>query len=246
MLDCRTARDDWQVAPEAAAVREHLASCPRCARYAERLARLDAAARPEVLRNAPPAVTQALLRLAQPAASESRLEAALRQELLLPVPPQLSARLVGLVAEADVPALPSRAEAAVREAVLLTAPPELTARLQALVHAAPPVAQPRRGIVAAVYVATVALLAVALAYTGQLYAFVIEQLGLQAWIAQVATLPGEALARLYQVIPQARTLIDALAQAQQPLQWLLVALLLWAVIDMRQRQQTQPSIERVS
>lgn len=239
MLDCRTARDDWQVTPDAAAVREHLAACPRCARYTAHLARLDAAARPALRCSAPPGVTQALLRLAQPAAPASRLEAALRQELLLPVPPQLSARLVGLVAEADVPALPSRTEAAVREAVLLTAPPELTARLQALIHAVPPAAHPRRGIVVAVYVATMALLAVALAYTGQLYAFVIEQLGLQAWIAQVTTLPGEVLARLYQVMPQARTLIDALAQAQQPLQWLLVALLLWAVIDMRQRQQPQ-------
>jgi predicted anti-sigma-YlaC factor YlaD len=243
MIDCRTARDDVHVTPDDAAVQAHLAACPRCAAYAERFARLDQVARAELVLPAPAALTHELAAIADPmthARDESRLEAALRAEVLLPAPAELSERLMALVTPANGPV--SRTDAALRESLVLRAPPDLSARLQTLVpqpdlavtQAAP--ARPQRWVVATVYFVTAALLMLSLTFAGQIYGMVIAQLGLEAWITYIAAFPGELLNQLYDYVPQARTVVGALVQLQQPLQWILVALVLWAVIDMTQRQ----------
>jgi predicted anti-sigma-YlaC factor YlaD len=243
MIDCRTARDDVHATPDDAAVQAHLAACPRCAAYAERFARLDQVARAALVLPAPAALTHELAAIADPmthAPHESPLEAALRAEVFVPAPVELSERLMALATPERAPV--SRTDVVLRESLVLRAPPDLTARLQTLVPqpdavmTQPVPARPQRWVVATVYFVTAALLMLSLTFAGQFYGLLIAQLGLQAWIAQVAALPADLLNQLYAYVPQARTVVGALVQLQQPLQWILVALVLWAVIDMTQRQ----------
>lgn len=255
-MDCQTVRDDIHVEPSSTSVRVHLAGCRRCAAYAERFARLDRLLRTELITTAPVALSAQLETLSSAGApSLGRLEAAVRDELVTTVPAALSARLLALVPayETAHATAASPFEATLRKELVLQAPIDLTARLQALVpqmaasiadpEAAPvpvsaPVvaARPRRWVVATVYFVTAALLLVSLFYAGQLYTTVAAQLGVQDWLAEIAKLPGTLLTQLYEYVPQARTVVGVLVQLQQPLQWLLVALVLWAVIDMTQRQ----------
>jgi hypothetical protein len=255
-MDCQTVRDDIHVEPTSEPIRAHLAGCPRCAAYAERFARLDQLLCTELVRTAPVALSAQLETLPSAAVlSFGPLETMVRDELVKEAPAALSARLLALVpTQAMVEAkTTSPVEATLRNELVLQAPIDLTARLQALVpqmaaslanpEAAPvPVVvqpvptRPRRWVVATVYFVTAALLLVSLFYAGQLYSAVAVQLGIQEWLAEVAKLPGTLLTQLYNYVPQARTVVGILVQLQQPLQWLLVALVLWAVIDMTQRQ----------
>ncbi len=233
MINCQTARDDVHVLPHDAAVQAHLAVCPACAAYDARFARLDQVARAELVLSTPASLTHELARLLTHPPRESRLEAALRAEVCVSAPADLTERLMALVAPERAPA--SRTDVALREALVLQAPPDLTARLQALMPQPAP-ARPQRWVVTTVYFVTAALLMLSLTFAGQVYGLLIAQLGLEAWIAQIAALPGDLLNQLYAYVPQARTVVGALVQLQQPLQWITVALLLWAVIDMTQRQ----------
>lgn len=255
-MDCQTVRDDIHVEPTSVPVRAHLAGCPRCAAYAERFARLDQLLCTELVTTAPLALSAQLETLSSAAApSFGPLEAMVRDELVREAPAALSARLLALVpTQATVKAKsPSPFESTLRNELVLQAPIDLTARLQALVpqmsaaladpEAAPVVeetpvvaSRPRRWVVATVYFVTAALLMASLFYAGQLYSAVAVQLGIQDWLAEVAKLPGTLLTQLYDYVPQARTVVGIVVQLQQPLQWLLVALVLWAVIDMTQRQ----------
>lgn len=246
-MDCQTVRTELHIEPEAAAIQEHLSSCAACGSYADRFARLDQALRTELVVTAPAAVAQELaLAVAAPAAD--RLELALHQVTLVEAPAALTVRLLDLVPQ------PARAvspvESAVRDALLVQAPPALTARLLDLVPQpaahpslapavpAPVLAkpQPRRWVVATVYFVTAALLLFSMFYAGEIYSTVIRELGLQEWLTMVAGLPAQLLSTLYTAVPQSRIVIGAFVRIQQPLQWLLVALVVWAIVDMTQRQ----------
>jgi hypothetical protein len=241
-MDCQIVRTEIHVEPTNTAIHTHLQGCERCARYAERMARLDGILRPELVAIAPTAVTARLQALsAAPARPVDRLERAVRDELLMSAPAALTARLQALVPE---PArVPSALDTVLREALVVQAPPELTARLQALVPSAVPVPskvpvvhRSRQWVVAAVYFATAALLLLSLMYAGQVYSLMIAQLGLGEWLSQIGRWPADMLDQLYAVVPQARVVVGVLVRLQQPLQWLLAALVLWAVIDMSQQQ----------
>lgn len=241
-MDCETIRTELHIEPAAAPVQAHLGHCQRCAAYAARFARLDRALRAELVVAAPAALTSAIQ---ASVAAPTRLEAALREELHLAAPVALTARLLDLVPQPE--RVTSRVDVALRDTLVVQAPADLTARLQALVPqmaaapvAAPapaPSARPRRWVVTAVYFVTAALLLVSMFYAGQIYSTVIAQLGLQAWLAEIATLPAQLLEQLYTLLPQSRVVIGTLVRLQQPLQWLLAGLVLWAVVDMSQRQQ---------
>jgi hypothetical protein len=242
-MDCQTVRTEIHIEPANAALQRHLQSCDHCARYAERMTRLDAVLRAELFVPAPVAVAAELQSLAaRSSPAHDRLDVAARDELLLTAPADLTLRLQSLLTQ------PARAEStldrALREALVVEAPPALTARLQSLVpQVAPavalepaPVARPRRWVVATVYLVTAALLMFSLMYAGQLYSLMINQLGLSTWLSEIASWPAELLNQLYTAVPQARVVVSALVRIQQPLQWLLVALVVWAVVDMGQRQ----------
>ncbi|HEY0734882.1 MAG TPA: hypothetical protein VGD69_08225 [Herpetosiphonaceae bacterium] len=242
-MDCQTVRTEIHIEPTNAALNAHLESCVRCAGYAEYMTRLDGVLRAELFVPAPAAVSAELqVVAARPARVDDRLDVAARDELLVAVPADLTARLQSLVVQ------PARARSpldlALRDALVIQAPPELTARLQALVpQAAPavvpefaPAVRPRRWVVATVYFVTATLLLLSLMYAGQIYGLMIDQLGLNTWLSEIARLPAALLQQLYTAYPQARTVVSTLVRIQQPLQWLLIALVVWAVVDMSQRQ----------
>lgn len=242
-MDCQTVRTEIHIEPTNAALKVHLESCVRCASYAEHMRRLDGVLRAELFVPVPAAVSAELQAVAvRPARAHDRLDVAARDELLVAVPADLTARLQSLV----VP--PARARSpldlALRDALVVQAPPELTARLQALVPQTAPVVvpelvpavRPRRWVVATVYFVTAALLLLSLMYAGQIYGLMIDQLGLNTWLSEIASWPAELLQQLYTTYPQARTVVSTLVRMQQPLQWLLIALVVWAVVDMSQRQ----------
>jgi hypothetical protein len=246
-MDCQTLRTEVHIEPLAPAVQAHLGVCRYCATYAERFARLDRVLRAELVVAAPAVVTDELALIAAKAAP-SRLDRAVRAALVVEAPPALTVQLLDLAPRPTPVASP--VDAALRDALLVQAPPALTMRLLDLVpqmaiaaQSAPVVApqplsrpQPRRWVVATVYFVTAALLLFSMLYAGQLYSAVITQLGLENALTQIAALPADLLERLYTVLPQSRIVIGVFVQLQQPLQWLLVALVLWAIVDMTQRQ----------
>jgi hypothetical protein len=243
-MDCQEVRTELHIEPTNAVIQTHLQACSRCARYADRMARLDGVLGAELVVTAPAVVTAALQTVATEAALPyDSLDRALREELVLPVPAELTLRLQALVAEPARGSSPL--DAVLRDSLVLQAPPELTARLQALVPetpiaapvpAMPVVSAPRRWVVATVYFVTATLLMLSLMYAGQIYSLMLAQLGLNEWLSQIAGWPAEVLNQFYAVVPQARVVVGMLVRLQQPLQWLLVALVLWAVIDMSQHQ----------
>lgn len=243
-MDCQTVRDEVHVEPTSVMVRAHLADCACCAAYAEHMARLDRVVRGALVIAAPAPLSAQLATLATAPPRELRaLDAAARDALVVAAPAALSARLLALVPpeQAEPAGVASRADAVLRDALVLQAPADLSARLQALVpQAAPaPVAPigPRRWVVATVYALTTALLLLSLLYAGQVYTLVLTQFGLEPWLAEITQLPAWLLTQLYMYVPQARAVVGLIVNLRQPLQWLLVALVLWAVIDMSQRQQ---------
>lgn len=246
-MNCQTMRTEVHIEPTAPAVQAHLGTCAYCAAYAERFTRLDRVLRAELVVAAPAVVTDELERITTVSAP-SRLDLALRETLLAQAPAALTTRLLDLVPR-PVP-ITSPVDTVVRDALLVQAPAALTARLLDLVpqmaastQVAPvvpsqPVArpQPRRWVVATVYFATAALLLLSMFYAGQIYSTVIGQLGLQYWLAEIASLPAALLSWLYETVPASRIVVSTFVGLRQPLQWLLVALVLWAIVDMTQRQ----------
>lgn len=247
-MKCQTVRTDLHLEPETVAVQEHVATCAGCRAYAVRFARLDNVLRGELLHAPPPALQHRLATLAVPAAPSDRVAAAVRNELIMPAPAALTERLLALVPQ-PAPVL-SPLDLVVRDELVVQAPPVLTARLHALVPhmslelqaAARP--RPRRAVVATVYFVTAALVLVSLMFAGQVYSTVIAELGIEAWLSRIAGLPAELLTLLYSYVPQARVVVGMLVQLQQPLQWLLVGLLVWAIVDMSHLQREQPSSSR--
>lgn len=167
-----------------------------------------------------------------------RLKEAVRANLVLETPPDLAARLLTLTQQ---PA-PGRLDQAVRAAVLVEPPVELQKRLQSLAPTATPALMPvtsTRRWIGAVYAATAIMVGVLLVLGAQLYSQALDQVGTSILWTQISAVPGNLLARLYEVLPQTAVVIDFYQALQGPLYWLLLGLVLWAVLDMRSSQRAQ-------
>jgi hypothetical protein len=167
-------------------------------------------------------------------AEERRVMAVVRSSLMLEAPPELSARLLALAAPA--PQL-TRLDLAIQKAVVLPAPPELSERLRQLVPGAVPVAQPvRPRWLMSVYAFTMLLLGIVLVVAGQMYGMALQELGIGEIWNGVAQLPGIWLEQVYGYFPQGRYVVDAFFMLQRALQWVLIGVLMWAVLEMRTRR----------
>ena len=189
-----------------------------------------------------PVDVQSHLAICPACAADRRVVDTLRASVLIEAPPELSVRLLALAAPA---AQPARLDVALKQALVVPAPTELTARLQQLVPSAAVVAPRRRVWVMPVYVLTAVLVAVLLVVTGQVYGLALQQLGVTELWQAAAALPGEWLARLYAVFPQGRYVVEAFFSLQRALQWVLIGLLMWAVLEMRAKRpvmRRQPSL----
>jgi len=238
-MNCQTVRTELHCEPDS--VQAHLRACPGCASYAERFARLDGVLRSELRLHAPVQLSRSVQALPEALGSPARLDAALRAELVIAPPPVLTERLLALIPRPNPVRTP--VDAALRDQLIVPAPAELTARLVAMAAGQPlpqpirmPAGRPRRWVVSSVYAVTAVLLVASLMFAGQLYGAIAAQLGIEQLLAQLAGLPAQALDWLYTVVPQSRVVVSAIVELQQPLQWLLLALVLWAVFDMTQRQ----------
>lgn len=167
---------------------------------------------------------------------ERRVALATRASLVLEAPPELSARLLSLPAAAQ---RPTRVDMALQQALVLPAPPDLSKRLEKLaLQGAPAPAHIRRPWVMTVYVLTALLLGVSLAVAGQVYGLALQELATMEWWRTLAALPSQLLEQVYAYFPQGRYITSVFLSLQRALQWLLVGLLMWAVLEMRLPQRT--------
>lgn len=168
----------------------------------------------------------------QECGGEQRAIAAVRSALVVQAPPELSARLLALAAPAPQPV---RLDLAMKRAMVLEAPPDLSAKLQQLAISPTLQPAPRRWAMP-VYAATLVLLGVVLMVAGQVYGLALQELGIGAIWRGVAELPGQWLNQLYDYFPQGRYVVDAFFSLQRALQWVLIGVLMWAVLEMRSRR----------
>jgi hypothetical protein len=170
---------------------------------------------------------------------EQRFEGALRSALVIEAPPELSARLLALIQPAPAP---SRLDHAIKHAVVTPAPPELSARLRLLVPGAAPATQPAtstRRWVMPIYAATAVLLGVLIFFAAQVYGMALQELGVTELWRTAAALPNQWLDQFYAFFPQGQYIVRAFMQLQQALQWVLIGLLMWAVLEMRTPQRAR-------
>jgi len=177
-------------------------------------------------------VVEAHVDVCQECGGEQRAIAAVRSALIVQAPPELSARLLALAAPAPQPA---RLDLAIKKAMVVPAPPELSARLQRLALSPVPEPVPRRWAMP-LYAATLVLLGIVLIVAGQVYGLALQELGIGALWRGVAELPGQWLNQLYGYFPQGRYVVDAFFSLQRALQWVLIGVLMWAVLEMRARR----------
>lgn len=163
-------------------------------------------------------------------AAERRVMSVLRTELVIEAPADLSLRLLALAAPQPQLA-PARLDMALKTALVMAPPPELSRQLAAL---AGPAAMPaRRRWVMLVYAMTAILLAISLVFAGQIYGMAIRELGLSEIWNSMTLVSGQWLAQFYTNFPQGHYVVDAFRTLQQALQWVLVGLVMWAVLEMR-------------
>jgi len=167
--------------------------------------------------------------------AERRVTLAVRSAFMLEAPPDLSARLLALAQPAPQA---SRLDLALREAVVMPAPADLTRRLELLVPGA--AVQPvRRPWLMPLYMATVVVMGVVLFFAAQVYGAVLQQLGVGDLWQSLAQLPSEWLEQFYVVFPQGHYIVQAFFALQSALQWVLLGLLMWAVLEMRTPRRAQ-------
>lgn len=165
-------------------------------------------------------------------AAERRVDQVLRASVVLQAPPDLSTRLLTLTAPS---AQPARLDMALKQALVMPVPPELAARLGRLVPNTA-VQSRRKPWVLPMYLLTAIVAVVLLIVAGQVYGLALQQLGVsEVWHA-AAALPGQWLDQLYAVFPQGRYVVSAFLSLQRALQWLLIGLLMWAVLEMRSKR----------
>lgn len=127
-------------------------------------------------------------------------------------------------------------DAALRHELRWEAPPELTHRLLQLVPNAAPSSTPTsaplsrwRFYLAIGLIALAAL--VSMVGANYLYQIVWFQLGGGSLIAQLEALPARLLQSLYETIPFAREFVSIAALIRDQLHWVLLALVLWILLD---------------
>ena len=162
--------------------------------------------------------------------SEQRMAAALRSAVVVEAPPELSTRLLAL---ARPEPHPSRLDHALQQALVIPAPPRLCRRLATLAPGPSAAIPARRPWVMPVYALTALLLGVSLVVAGQVYGLALEQLGVGDLWRGVAQLPAVWLDQFQAFFPQGRQVVALFASLQRALQWVLVGLLMWAVLEMR-------------
>lgn len=127
-------------------------------------------------------------------------------------------------------------DAALRHELRWEAPPELTNRLLHLVPGAVPIATaeisplPRWRLFVAIALMSLLIL-VSLAGASYLYQLVWFQWGFAQFIAQLEVLPARLLQTFYETMPFARELVSIIALIRDQLHWLLIALVLWIILD---------------
>ncbi len=123
-------------------------------------------------------------------------------------------------------------DAALRRELRWEAPPELTERLLQLVPSSPPVVTPlprwRFALAIVLIGLTVLLSIVGMSYVYQVLLF---QFGLEAMFSQLEAMPDRLLQMLYDTVPFTRDVISLIALARDQLHWLLLALVLWVLLD---------------
>jgi hypothetical protein len=169
-------------------------------------------------------------------AAERRVMSVLRTELVVEAPPELSLRLLALAAPQPQPA---RLDMALKMALVVPPPPDLSRQLLALAGTSSAVMAARRRWITLVYAATAILLAVVLMFAGQIYGMAIQELGLGEVWSTVTQLSGQWTAQFYASFPQGHYLVDAFLSLQRALQWVLVGLVMWAVLEMRAPRRAQ-------
>lgn len=123
-------------------------------------------------------------------------------------------------------------DAALRHELRWEAPPELTNRLLQLVPNASPVMAPlprwRYYLAIGIIACTVLVSIFGATYLYQLIWF---QLGASFLVAQLEALPARLLQILYETTPFARELVSLAALIRDQLHWVLLALVLWILLD---------------
>lgn len=169
-------------------------------------------------------------------AVQRRVSLALRSACVVEAPPDLSARLLTLAQPVKEV---SRLDAAMRNSLVISAPPELSRRLELLAAGAVPAVPARRPWLAPVYALTAVLLGVLLFVSGQAFALALQELGVVELWQAAAALPAQWLDRAYTYFPQGQYVVDVFFSLQRALQWVLVGLLMWAVLELRMPQRTR-------
>lgn len=109
------------------------------------------------------------------------------------------------------------------------APAALTARLLAL--AAPPRPRPKRWYVLLVYLLTLTAIGISLAVAWQFFGLLAAQFGFADALTTLLAAPSQGLAQLVQVLPESRFAIGFFLRVREQLMWLLLAAVLWAILD---------------
>jgi MFS family permease len=120
------------------------------------------------------------------------------------------------------------------------APDALTAHLLALAAAGPAALMapqlvarrgPKRWYVTIVYLLTAAAIGLSLVIAWQFLALLVAQIGLGAALAQMLAAPSQGLDQLMRLLPVSQGEIDFVLKLREQLMWLLLAAVLWAIVD---------------
>jgi hypothetical protein len=164
------------------------------------------------------------------------------RELLALEPASEDAALQGHLAGCDYCARylrPHQAlDMALRAELQWKAPPALTAQLLAIAVAGPMalvaprfMARPKRWYVTVVYLLTAAAIGLSLAIAWQFLVLLAAQIGLGDALAQLLAAPSQGLAQLMRALPLSQSTIDLFLKVREQLLWMLLAAVLWAVVD---------------
>ncbi|GAB4194412.1 MAG: hypothetical protein OHK0022_10390 [Roseiflexaceae bacterium] len=118
------------------------------------------------------------------------------------------------------------------------APSQLTDRLLLLAAALPlsphaplPKARPKGWHVTLAYVVTALLIGLSLLVAWNIFSLVVGEIALQGLLAQIQALPALLMAELTRALPESRFVVAFFLYVHDKLLWLLLAAVLWAVLD---------------
>jgi hypothetical protein len=148
------------------------------------------------------------------------LDVVLRAELHWEAPAALTARLLALAVAPEQAVAKAAQLPASRRDIMAAQPPAM-----------PVAPRPKAWFVTAVYVLTLAIVALSLLVAWQVIGALTSQVELGALLTQLLALPGQGLAYLNQHLPASRYAIDFFIRVRGQLLWLLLVAVLWAVLD---------------